>query len=314
MAAKTYIDREVLRALSVLEPWKTGLAIVLDWGMIAVAIAVSIWADNWFVYFLAVCVIAGRQHALAVLIHDFAHYQFIKNKRLSEWIGDLFLAWPILITVNSYRITHMEHHFYTNTEKDPDYVPRLDMKSYKFPMKLWFLVSYLASYLVMIGTLVDVYSLHLRKMQNAQTRNYVWIRMGYYAAIGLFIGMTGIWREFALYWVVPFVTVFFALSYVRGVAEHFSGMDYSTLETGTRTVLPHWWERAFFSPHHVNFHTEHHVNPGVPFYNLPQLYEKMIEHPEYRAKAHITRGYTTGLFREMLNDRYQRPAELSLES
>lgn len=314
MAAKTYIKRDDLRELSVLQPWRTALAIAIDWATILLAMAVSIWADNWPVYIAAVFVIAGRQHALAVLIHDFAHYQFLKNKRLSEWVGDLFLAWPILITVNSYRTTHMEHHFYTNSEKDPDYVPRLKMKSYKFPMQLWFLVSYLSSYLVMIGTLVDVYSLHLKKMQNTQTRYYVWIRLGYYTAIGLIVGLTGVWREFALYWVVPFVTVFFLFSYVRGVAEHFSGMDYSTLEGGTRTVIPHFWERAFFSPHNVNFHTEHHINPGVPFYNLPKLYEKMIGDPEYRERAHITRGYSTGLVWEVLNNQYQRPAKLTLES
>lgn len=308
------MDRDDLRELSVLRPWRTTLAIALDWGTILVAIAVSVWADNWPVYLAAVAVIAGRQHALAVLIHDFAHYRFLKDKRLSEWIGDLFLAWPILITVNSYRTTHLQHHFHTNTEKDPDYVPRLKMRSYKFPMSLTFLVSYMSSYLVMIGTLMDVMGLHLKKMQNAQTRYYVWIRLGFYASIGVIVGLTGVWKEFVLYWAVPFLTLFFAFNYVRGVAEHFSGMDYSSLEGGTRTVIPHFWERAFFCPHHVNYHTEHHINPGVPFYNLPQLFEKMMEDPEYRSVAHITKGYSTGLVKEVLSDSYVRPAELSLES
>ncbi|MEM7289209.1 MAG: fatty acid desaturase family protein, partial [Pseudomonadota bacterium] len=270
--------------------------------------------SDGLVYAVAILIIAGRQHGLAVLIHDFAHYRFLKNKVLSEWIGDIFLAWPILITVNSYRTTHMEHHFHTNSEKDPDFVPRLVMRTYKFPMNIWFMLTSLLGYFLVITSLYDVKSLHLKKIGNNQTRAYVWTRLGFYAAVVAVVSLLGIWPQFLLYWVIPFVTVFFAYSYVRGVAEHFSGgMDYSTLEGGTRTVIPHLWERAFFCPHNVNYHSEHHLYPGVPFYNLPKLHEAMMNNPDYRSKAHITHGYSTGLVWEVLTDSHHRPEEAELE-
>lgn len=309
MAIPTYISRDELKRLSVLQPSKTAFALAFDWLVIVAAISISIWANNWIVYALSVAIIAGRQHALAVLNHDFAHHRFLKNKNLSEWIGDVFLAWPILITVDSYRKTHMEHHFHTNTEDDPDYAPRLDMKTYKFPMNIWFLITSLVGYLLAITSLYDVKSLHLKKIANAQTRLYVFLRLGFYACVGLIIGMTGTWKEFVLYWVVPYFTLFFAFNYVRGVAEHFSAMDYSTLEGGTRTVLPYLWEKGFFGPHNVHFHSEHHLYPGVPFYNLPELHERLMDNREYRSAAHVTRGYSTGLVAEALSNHYAGPSK-----
>lgn len=305
MAAPTYIPREELKELSVLQPGKTAFALAFDWAVIIAAIAFSLWADHWAAYLASVAVIAGRQHGLAVLNHDFAHHRFLKNKNMSEWIGDLFLAWPILITVDSYRRTHLEHHFHTNTHDDPDYLPRLDMKTYKFPINLWFLITSMVGYVLAITSLYDIKSLHMKKIANSQSRWYVWARLGYYAAIGIIIGVTGVWYEFLLYWAVPYFTLFFAFNYVRGVAEHFSGMDYTSLEGGTRTVLPYLWEKAFFGPHNVHFHSEHHLYPGVPFYNLPQLHQRLMDNPEYRQVAHVTRGYSSGLVREALTDKYE---------
>ena len=314
MAAPTYISREELKKYSQLQPSKTAFALVFNWVVIAAAIAISIWTNSWLVYLLAIAVIAGRQHGLAVLNHDFAHHRFLKDKNLSEWIGDIFLAWPILITVNSYRTTHMEHHFHTNTEDDPDYVPRLTMKTYKFPMNLWFLLTSLFGYVLAITSLYDVKSLHLKKIASNQPRFYKFARLGFYVIVALALTLAGAWWGFFLYWIVPYFTLFFAFNYARGVAEHFSGMDYKSLEGGTRTTLPYLWEKAFFGPHNVHYHSEHHLYPGVPFYNLPELHEKLMENPEYRKVAHVTRGYSTGLVREMITNRYDRPTELALES
>ena len=312
MAISNYIPREELKALSVLNPAKTAMGIAFDWTVIVAAIVVSEWSNSWLVYIAAIAVIAGRQHALAVMNHDFAHHRFLKNKVLSEWIGDVFLAWPILITVNSYRTTHMEHHFHTNTDKDPDYVPRLDMKTYKFPMNVWFLITSMLGYVAAITSVYDIISLHLKKISSSTTKTYVYTRLGFYIAVATIITLAGAWQGFLLYWIIPYFTFFFAFNYVRGVAEHFSGMDYSSLEGGTRTVIPYLWERAFFGPHHVNYHSEHHLYPGVPFYNLPALHKRLMENPDYRKVAHVTRGYSTGLVSEVLRDRYVRPAEVSV--
>lgn len=123
---------------------------------------------------------------------------------------------------------------------------------------------------------------------------------GYYLGAATLITLLGIWQGFLLYWVVPYMTLFFLFLYVRGVAEHFGSMDYEEELGSTRTVIPYFWERWFFAPHNINYHLEHHLFPGVPFYSLPKLGAALMRDETYRAKAHITRGYATGLLRECL--------------
>ena len=77
-------------------------------------------------------------------------------------------------------------------------------------------------------------------------------------------------------------------------------MNYGDELGSTRTVLPFLWEKWFFAPHMVNYHLEHHLYPSVPFYNLPELHAAMMANPTYAARAHMTRGYSTGLVRECL--------------
>lgn len=298
----SYLDAATLKRLSVLQTWRTTAAIVFDWAVIAAAILISQWAQHPLVYLLAVVVIGGRMHAFAVLVHDFAHYRFTNgNKERSDWIGDLFLAWPVLTTIGSYRTNHLAHHRYTNTDRDPDWTFKLGKTKFTFPKAWQEGVMDLVSYLVVIGSIVDIMGiLHRLKIAEKPPLSYRLARLSYYLAFALLFTAMGIWTEVLLYWFVPFLTTFFLFMHVRSVAEHFGSMDYTSELGGTRTVLPHAWERAFFAPHNVNHHTEHHLYPSVPHYNLPQLHEALMAHPAYAAEAHNTVGYTTGLVRETL--------------
>src|SRR5690606_5253188 len=131
------IDPATVKRLSALQTSRTIVAMAFDWGIIAAAIAVSQWARNPLVYLLAIAVIGGRMHGFGVLLHEFAHFRFLgNNKALNDRIGDIFIAWPILATVASYRQNHLAHHRYTNTDKDPDWVIKLGNRKFIFP-KAW---------------------------------------------------------------------------------------------------------------------------------------------------------------------------------
>src|SRR4051794_38492519 len=78
----------------------------------------------------------------------------------------------------------------------------------------------------------------------------------------------------------------------------FGGMEYDDLLTGSRTVLPLWWEKLFFCPHHINYHIEHHLYPSVPCHNLPALHDVLMRDGVFKGKAHVTRGYLTGVVTE----------------
>lgn len=300
--SSTYIPARELKSLSVLQPWRTGMAVALDWAVIVLAIAASELSGSWWLYLPAVLVIAGRQHGLAALLHDFAHYRFLPNKKVSDWVGDLFLAWPLLATLEGYRRNHLGHHRYLNTDQDPDWVVKVASREFTFPQEMRFAVLNLLGYLVGVSTVRDFRKALARiKADEKSTPGYVAARIGFYVVAATLLTVTGSWTGFLLYWVVPYATFFFMFMYIRSVAEHFGPtMDYSHDLTATRTTIPYFWERWFFAPHHMNFHIEHHLYPSVPQYRLPELSKALMANPEYAARAHVTRGFTTGLWRELI--------------
>ncbi|WP_298253803.1 fatty acid desaturase family protein [Bradyrhizobium sp.] len=297
---KASIDSDELKKLSVLRPWGTLAALALDWAVIAAAIVVSCHFGGIWLYLAAVAVIAGRMHGLGVLMHEAAHFRFLKNREMADAVADLFMAWPIMATVDGYRQNHLAHHQHTNTDKDPDWVVKLGKAAYTFPLAVRVLTLNVLGYLAAINSLRDLAQILPRVSGVKQSARYKLTRLGYYLGAATLITMLGIWKSFLLYWIVPYMTLFFLFLYVRGVAEHFGSMDYGEELGSTRTVVPYFWERCFFAPHNINLHIEHHLFPGVPFYNLPKLSAALMRDETYRTKAHVTRGYSTGVLRECL--------------
>ncbi len=296
-----FIDRQELRALSQLKPWRTAFAMLLDWAIIFAAIVVGELIGNWFIWAIAIAVIAGRMHAFGVIMHEFAHYRFIKNKQLSDWVGDIFLAWPIGTTVAAYRSNHLAHHRYANTDKDPDWTVKLGTRIYTFPQEMRVAVLNFFGYFVAVSSIRDM-RMAFPRLQNddSSSRLRLFVRLGYYGVLGVAIIYSGYLVLYIFYWVIPYFTLFFLILYIRSVAEHFGDtMDYSSEMSGTRTVIPHFWETWFFCPHNINFHIEHHLYPSVPYYNLPALSDALMDNKSFSDEAHMTNGYVTGLLREV---------------
>lgn len=299
-----YIDPNELKRLSKLEPWKTVSAYLFDVGVIALAITLCEITKSWIIWLIAVPVIAGRMHAIAGLIHEFAHYRFISNKALSDWIGDLFMAWPIGTTVDGYRQNHLAHHRYTNSEDDPDWTAKLGTRAYTFPQRMRYAILNFLGYVVAISSVRDM-GMAAGRMQGDHARNhsYLVLRAVYYLAVLAAVTYFGVWPEYLLYWIVPYTTFFFLFMYIRSVAEHFGETMVPDSElNGTRTVIPHAWEYLFFCPHNLNYHLEHHLYPSVPFYNLPALQRELMKNNRFATESHLTRGYVTGLLREVWLD------------
>lgn len=288
-----------LRELSRLRPWINMVYMAREWVIVLFSIAISEYYKNPLLYIAVVFVIGGRMHAMAVLGHEIAHHRFLKNRKLSDAIGDVFLAWPILVTIDSYRNNHLRHHRFLNTNEDPDWAIKLPMDNFHFPKKKRAIFKYLLGYLCIAGTIKEiVVSAKRLKKLSRHTATYKKIRLAYYIGILTAITALGGGQELLLYWVVPFLSTFFCFMYIRSVAEHFGSMRYEDDLNDSRTVYPYFWENWFLSPNNVNYHLDHHLYPGVPFYNLPRLHALLMENPYYREHAHMTRGYSMGLLRE----------------
>ncbi len=83
--------------------------------------------------------------------------------------------------------------------------------------------------------------------------------------------MMGFWKILLLYWVVPLLTVFLAIRYIRSVAEHYA-VEHENVLNESRTVLAPFWELWLIARGDLNYHLEHHLFPGVPCFRLGELH------------------------------------------
>ena len=112
------LPTEIVRKLSVLQPRKAVIAIVVEWAGIAAAIALCEAVPNSILYLCAVLWIGARQHALTVLGHDVAHFRLFSDRRWNDGIGNLTTLWPTFLSAEGYRQFHGDHHRYIGTAKD----------------------------------------------------------------------------------------------------------------------------------------------------------------------------------------------------
>lgn len=102
-------------------------AVFSTWAVIGgtFAVVASSWEylPNWGKLLLciaALAVLAGRQLALAIIMHDASHQSLFKTKWLNDTLTDWLCARPIWNDLHKYRAHHMRHHSKTSTKDDPD--------------------------------------------------------------------------------------------------------------------------------------------------------------------------------------------------
>ena len=284
-----------IKDLLVLSRYRHGMAIVLDWLIIISMICAWVLYPYWWLYPFIIMVIGGRMHGLAVLMHDASHYRFLKSKKWNDAITNYLSMYPLFISIEDYRWSHLAHHNKLNTLEDPDWKAKIGRDAFAFPMKKKDFLMRIGSYLFIYQGVLDLVWIFKRfgsKNKKAERITYIILM---FAAITFF----GVWKEYILLWVVPYLTFFSMFLYIRSVAEHFGGLDYNNLLGSSRTIKVSFWESFFLSPHNVNYHLDHHLYPAVPFYHLDELNRRLELNSGYKNESHITYGYITGLLAEI---------------
>lgn len=303
------LSPEVVRELSTLSPALAAGHVALEWAGIAGAVWLAETFRHPLLYVLTVLWIGGRQHALAVLAHEGAHYRLAGKGRLNDVLSEVLCAWPVFLTTRFYRLHHFAHHRQLNTNEDPDWV-RKQTEEWRFPKSRGALARILAREVLALNTpsmllMVLALSGAFAKERSRSFWRYQLLRLAWCLAVGAAVAGLGLGREVLLYWVVPWLTWFAFALRLRSIAEHFA-IENDHVYTATRTTLPTLLERLFLIPKNVGYHLEHHLYPSVPFYALPRLHAALNEHATYRDRAHVTRSYL-GVLGECVGIRH-RPA------
>jgi fatty acid desaturase len=289
--APVKLTREELTRLSIVSSWRAWFHIGVEWSLIATTIFLCERFWHPMLYVFAVAFIGSRQHALLVLMHDGVHYRLFRNRPLNDWVSEVVLAWPHLVTARQYRKNHFGHHKFLNTPQDPDLIRRKGDPAWVFPQK----TAAMAKMLFRDATGLNAPAMlklaaAVAKADEVPTWFLV-TRYGFYAAALAIVVYLGAFTGFLLFWIVPMFTWLVLIMRLRSIAEHHA-IDGPQSEYGlTRTTQATLFERIFVAPKNVNYHIEHHFFPSVPFYRLPELHRVLMSKPGFSEGAHLTHSY-----------------------
>lgn len=296
------LDVEELRALSTISPVRAIAAIATEWGIIGTTIAIATTVASWPVTVLAVLVIGARQHALTVISHDASHFRLLRSRRWNDWVANLFLAWPMFISVQGFRWFHGDHHRFLGEVRDGNralwhthdadgrFVPE-----WRYP-KTW---VGLAAKIVRRAALVT----GLFWMARGLVGGFMYgvpatqrvARMVALAVLVVVLTRQDAWLAFATWWVLPYCTWHAAAQYIRLVCEHSAVRSDDPRYAATRTTIPGALGRFFVLPRNIGYHLEHHWYPSVPLYNLPALHARLARRPGFAAHAQCNRSLVASL-------------------
>jgi fatty acid desaturase len=220
------------------------------------------------------------------------------SRKVNQFVGNWFGAYPILQNLEQYRPYHRQHHMYTGLDDDPD------MSLTKgYPTTAFSMMRKVARDLVgatgvkaQIGVLamhVGIIKYNLGGLVERVTEKKDWRETisnafnnlrGPLTANLIMFGILYLLGHPMLYllWIgAMFTTYNFSLR-IRSMAEHSMVEDRTNPQKNTRTTYANFIERMLFAPYHVNYHAEHHLCMGAPSYNLPKMHEILLQKGFYK--------------------------------
>ena len=245
----------------------------------------------WWVRVAGIVVIGVSIQAMAILMHEALHGNLFRNQILDRWTAFAF-GIPAFFSGTAYRVAHLNHHRNTRTAKDQDEISYLvdTPAQYRLLFYAWFVIGTLFYFLIVPWKALRIASPVLRRRILSE---YAAMFAIYAFVIGLALSSDRGGGLF-LYWLIP-AQLAMVLSNIRGLAEHL-GTGFGNALTRTRTTTSN--ALVSFVMCNLNYHVEHHLFPGVPWYNLKKVHRLLA--PLYaRSGVHIERSYLVGVLRAL---------------
>ena len=283
-AVRTYVrERGLILTLKALEQpslWLFFCLIIVDWAVIFAAMAMALYLSVWLLP-LSVVVIASRQRALGIFIHDATHKHICRNMRLNDLVARYLLALPLFEDFTSYRKSHTNHHRNLGHDSnDPDYVD-----------PQWF--AHIGPTDTFAAAKIYLTLLKVKLMAGVQVR---------FDALCWWLALTGVLTlcvglhialSMVCIWIISYLTAYKAITTFTELSDHTYGVDSGL--TYTRTI-PWSILVPICYPHNDCFHLAHHLLPGIPTPRLKQAHRMLLGMEEY-ANSH-TCDSLASLFRE----------------
>ncbi|ENX14835.1 hypothetical protein F894_01202 [Acinetobacter sp. CIP 51.11] len=243
---------------------------------------------------LALAILAGRQLALAILMHDASHHSLFKTKWLNTHLTDWLCARPIWNDVSKYRPYHLKHHAKTLQPDDPDLglVKNFPITQSSLFRKFFRDLNGQSGFKFLAGrVLMDLELLEWsvsndpKPIPRGDRSNLELAKNLLKNSSGMLISnaaiFSALWAsghpKLYLLWPLAYITPFPLFIRIRAMAEH-AGLETShSALSNTRTTRAGWLARALVAPIHVNYHIEHHLMASVPHQKLARMHQMLRE-------------------------------------
>lgn len=288
-------SRDITRELAELRPDNvTGALYVLKDYLVMLACAYVTVRFSWWFYPLAVLMIGAHQRGLTTISHDAAHRILAKSTWWNHALGITFAAYPIFQRHWAYRVSHvhLHHPHLGDPEKDPDLQFFMASGVYRVrePREYAFSIVWKA----ILGGATLRYLKYLwrnrflianKQDSGVDARGAAIDTYGFAAfwvCVVAGLAWAGSLHWFVLFWLVPYLTTFQILGWFIEIAEH-SPMCETQVENVylTRNRKGNFIERLLFGVNLDEYHLEHHLSPGIPFWLLRRAQKIRMRDPDY---------------------------------
>jgi fatty acid desaturase len=245
---------------------------------------------------LLVLLIAGRLHALGVILHDAVHLS-VRRKGPALWLVECLAGYPIASTWNAMRYHHLRHHKFEGTELDGYRKP--PSGPWWRTVRMWLVLNLIVPFWVVRGpvgllawaipSLRTFYGrLFLQDRSRKDLSHHGEVLACARAELGQVLFQLAVlalaWRwphTVGLGYALPLM-VGSALSAYRLLAEHTSVRKPSRTPQGSfASTADHglgWLGRLLLAPHNVGCHIVHHLHPQVAASHLLRLRAWYLQH------------------------------------
>ena len=266
---------------------RAAVAVAWVWIETVGIIALAAWLAHPLAYVAAFLLMGRAFVRFNILGHEAVHRTLFSNKAMNDFVGKWVLSYHALVPFELYRRGHLNHHRDEMGPNEPDTalyrgypISRASMRR-----KLLRDATGQSGWKILKGL--------LRGTRNPRTRPVALRIVGAQVvllAIATAFGRPELWL---LLWFLPWMTLWRVTNRLRAIAEH-GGMTRSkdrrqTTHHVRQSAIP----RFLMVPYNVGWHLAHHVDMGVPCWNLPKLHDELV------AAGWVTDEYTWPNYRTL---------------